>query len=128
MRQAGESLPASAHVLRIICYEAQLFAEKERAQVTLQAIGDAVVTTDVWGRVQSLNPAAEALTGWHEAEALGQPLGKVCVLREEDSLAPLPDLVTLALRQRWCNQAAQLVQRAALGHSGPALAASPRWR
>ncbi|WP_199414623.1 EAL domain-containing protein [Cupriavidus sp. P-10] len=106
-------------------YEAQLFAEKERAQVTLQAIGDAVVTTDVWGRVQSLNPAAEALTGWREADALGQPLGKVCVLRDEDSLAPLPDIVTLALRRRWRSQSAQLVQRAGSGQPGQALAVKP---
>lgn len=106
-------------------YQRQLFAEKERAQVTLQAIGDAVVTTDVWGRVQSLNPAAEALTGWRDAEAHGLPLSRVCVLREEDSQAPLPDIVTLALREHWHGQSAQLVQRAACGQPGPVVAVKP---
>src|SRR5262249_50736274 len=39
--------------------EAQLFAEKERAQVTLESIGDAVITTDVYGLIDYLNPVAE---------------------------------------------------------------------
>ncbi|WP_354681997.1 EAL domain-containing protein [Cupriavidus necator] len=106
-------------------YETQLFAAKERAQVTLQAIGDAVVTADVWGRVQSLNPAAEALTGWPEAEARGLPLAQVCVLRDEESQAPLPDIVTLALRERWHSEAAQLVQRSESGQPGPVVAVKP---
>jgi diguanylate cyclase (GGDEF)-like protein/PAS domain S-box-containing protein len=92
-------------------YEAQLFAEKERAQVTLQAIGDAVVTTDVWGRIESLNPAAEALTGWSEAEACGRPLEQVCALCEEGSQAPLRKLVALALQQRWPGVTALLTGR-----------------
>jgi len=93
-------------------YEAQLFAEKERAQVTLQAIGDAVVTTDVCGRVESLNPAAEALTGWSQDEAKGRPLRQVCPLEEEEHHAPLHDLVALALQQRWPEQTVLLVRRA----------------
>ncbi|MCO4861620.1 EAL domain-containing protein [Cupriavidus sp. WGlv3] len=120
-RMAGSLTDISDHKR----YETQLFAEKERAQVTLQAIGDAVVTADVWGRVQSLNPAAEALTGWREAEARGLPLSEVCVLRDEDSLAPLPDIVTLALRQRWHSRSAQLVQRDGAGQPGQALAVKP---
>jgi len=51
--------------------EEQLYAEKERAQVTLHAIGDAVITTDARGRVEILNPAAEQLLGWSAAEAAG---------------------------------------------------------
>ncbi|AQV95225.1 PAS domain S-box protein [Cupriavidus necator] len=120
-RMAGSLTDISDHKR----YETQLFAEKERAQVTLQAIGDAVVTADVWGRVQSLNPAAEALTGWREAEAQGRPLSEVCVLRDEESLAPLPDIVTLALRQRWRSRSAQLVQRVGSGQPGQPLAVKP---
>jgi DNA-binding NarL/FixJ family response regulator len=41
-----------------------LFEEKERAQVTLNSIGDAVLSTDVRGRVTYLNVVAEAMTGW----------------------------------------------------------------
>ena len=52
-----------------------LFDEKERAQVTLNSIGDAVISTDVKGRVTYINIVAEQLTGWSRAEALGRPLG-----------------------------------------------------
>jgi diguanylate cyclase (GGDEF)-like protein/PAS domain S-box-containing protein len=54
-----------------------LFREKERAQVTLNSIGDAVVCTDVSGNVTFLNPIAEALTGWPADEALGRPFVQV---------------------------------------------------
>jgi diguanylate cyclase (GGDEF)-like protein/PAS domain S-box-containing protein len=54
-----------------------LFREKERAQVTLDSIGDAVVCTDVAGNVTFLNPIAEALTGWPALEAIGRPFIQV---------------------------------------------------
>lgn len=57
--------------------EEALFAEKERAQVTLDSIGDAVLVTDLAGTVTYLNLEAESLTGWSRDEALGQPLGTV---------------------------------------------------
>jgi diguanylate cyclase (GGDEF)-like protein/PAS domain S-box-containing protein len=57
--------------------EALVWLEKERAQVTLDSIGDAVITTDVHGNVEYLNPIAEALTGWTNAEAIGLALEKV---------------------------------------------------
>jgi diguanylate cyclase (GGDEF)-like protein/PAS domain S-box-containing protein len=60
-----------------------LFNEKERAQITLNSIGDAVVCTDVAGNVSYLNIVAERLTGWPRAEALGQPFE--VVLRIIDS-------------------------------------------
>jgi diguanylate cyclase (GGDEF)-like protein/PAS domain S-box-containing protein len=50
-----------------------LFSEKERAQVTLDSIGDAVVCTDVSGNVTFLNPIAEKLSGWPALEAVGRP-------------------------------------------------------
>jgi diguanylate cyclase (GGDEF)-like protein/PAS domain S-box-containing protein len=54
-----------------------LFEEKERAQVTLNSIGDAVISTDVRGRVTYLNAAAESMTGWSLEEAAGRPLEDV---------------------------------------------------
>jgi diguanylate cyclase (GGDEF)-like protein/PAS domain S-box-containing protein len=54
-----------------------LFEEKERAQVTLNSIGDAVVSTDVSGHVTYLNVVAERLTGWSQQEAAGRPLEEV---------------------------------------------------
>src|SRR3984885_7537538 len=47
-----------------------LFDEKERAQVTLNSIGDAVISTNVSGHVTYLNSVAERLTGWPRAEAV----------------------------------------------------------
>jgi len=58
-------------------------AEKERAQVTLQSIGDAVITTDSEGRIDYMNPVAESLTGWENREAQGQLIGKVLTVVDE---------------------------------------------
>ena len=57
--------------------EEALFEEKERAQVTLNSIGDAVLTTDLPGNVTYLNLVAEAMTGWSRDDALGRPLAEV---------------------------------------------------
>ncbi len=57
--------------------EEALFAEKERAQVTLNSIGDAVVTTDLHGKVTYLNLVAETMTGWSREDAAGRPLAEV---------------------------------------------------
>ncbi|MGH8514957.1 MAG: diguanylate cyclase domain-containing protein, partial [Gammaproteobacteria bacterium] len=55
----------------------QLESQKERYRVTLASIGEGVITTDVEGRISWLNPEAERLTGWSEAEAQGLPLQQV---------------------------------------------------
>ncbi len=57
--------------------EEALFEEKERAQVTLNSIGDAVLATDIEGNVTYLNLVAENMTGWYREEALGRPLSEV---------------------------------------------------
>jgi diguanylate cyclase (GGDEF)-like protein/PAS domain S-box-containing protein len=57
--------------------EEALFAEKERAQVTLDSIGDAVLATDRAGNVTYLNREAEVLTGWDRETARGQPLAEI---------------------------------------------------
>src|SRR5471032_186742 len=58
----------------------QLRAEKEKIEVTLASIGDAVITTDLAGKIVSVNAAARALTGWGEAEARGADLHRVFAL------------------------------------------------
>ncbi|MBS1196805.1 MAG: putative signal transduction protein containing a rane domain, an and a domain [Proteobacteria bacterium] len=57
--------------------EDALFEEKERAQVTLNSIGDAVLTTDLLGNLTYMNLVAEKMTGWSWGEALGRPLAEV---------------------------------------------------
>jgi diguanylate cyclase (GGDEF)-like protein/PAS domain S-box-containing protein len=57
--------------------EEALTAEKERAQVTLNCIGDAVVCTDISGNITFLNMVAEKMTGWSATEARGRPLAEV---------------------------------------------------
>lgn len=57
--------------------EQALYEQKEWAQVTLDSIGDAVLTTDLNGEVTYLNREAESMTGWNAQEAIGLPLSKV---------------------------------------------------
>lgn len=65
-----------------------LEAEKEKAQVTLHSIGDAVITTDNHGRVEYLNPIAERMTGWLLSEAQGRPLNKIFNIINEYTREP----------------------------------------
>jgi diguanylate cyclase (GGDEF)-like protein/PAS domain S-box-containing protein len=75
-----------------------LFAEQERAQVTLHSIDDAVIVTDIHGYVESLNPRAESLLGCAQATIQGQLLGAVfCLADDPDHRSPL-DLATLCLQ------------------------------
>jgi diguanylate cyclase (GGDEF)-like protein/PAS domain S-box-containing protein len=60
-----------------ITIEKALFEEKERAQVTLNSIGDAVVCTDISGNITFLNLVAEKMTGWSWQEAAGRPMAEV---------------------------------------------------
>jgi diguanylate cyclase (GGDEF)-like protein/PAS domain S-box-containing protein len=63
--------------------ETAVFQAKERAQVTLQSIGDAVITTDSEGRIDYMNPVAESLTGWENREAQAQLIGDVLIIVDE---------------------------------------------
>jgi diguanylate cyclase (GGDEF)-like protein/PAS domain S-box-containing protein len=69
--------------------EQAIFAEKDRAHVTLQSIGDAVITTDAAARIDYLNPVAERLTGWSMAEARGRTIGEVLQLIDESTRTPV---------------------------------------
>jgi diguanylate cyclase (GGDEF)-like protein/PAS domain S-box-containing protein len=61
--------------------------EKDRAQITLQSIGDGVITTDVEGAIAYMNPAAEALTHWKAEQATGLPLAALFNLLDENAQA-----------------------------------------
>lgn len=54
--------------------ESQAYAHAELLRVTLDSIGDAVITTDTSGNITSLNPTAQSLTGWRLEETAGRPL------------------------------------------------------
>src|ERR1700735_2703163 len=62
-----------------------LFIERERAQVTLDSIGDAVASTDFRGQVTYLNKAAEHLTGFTQEAAFGRPIDEVFRLVHAES-------------------------------------------
>jgi diguanylate cyclase (GGDEF)-like protein/PAS domain S-box-containing protein len=79
--------------------ERALFNEKERAQVTLQSIGDAVVTTDEVGNVEYLNPVAEQLTGWERRDAEGLPIGDIVRLTDESTGADVENPVLRCLAE-----------------------------
>ena len=67
-----------------------LFEEKERAQVTLNSIGDAVISTDFRGRVSFLNVVAEKMTGWTQAEASGRMLDEIFFLVDSTTREHIP--------------------------------------
>jgi PAS domain S-box-containing protein len=67
--------------------EAELRRERDRIKVTLDAIDEAVITTDIDGCITFLNPSAERLTGWRLRDAQGVPLSKVMELVDEKTRA-----------------------------------------
>ena len=76
----------------------KLQISQERLAVTLNSIGDAVITTDALGRVTLLNPLAEKLTGWTPEAALGQPVDKIFTIISKETRQPAttPVMDTLA--------------------------------
>ncbi len=60
--------------------EDELYLEKVRAQVTLESIGDGVITTDAAGSVVYMNSVAEQFTGWNRSAARGRVLDQVFCL------------------------------------------------
>lgn len=79
--------------------EDALFAAEQRHRVTLSSIGDAVIATDVAGRVNFMNPVAESLTGWTEIAAQGRPLEEIFRIVHERTREPLPNPVASVLQR-----------------------------
>jgi diguanylate cyclase (GGDEF)-like protein/PAS domain S-box-containing protein len=79
--------------------EEALFVEKERAQVTLDSIGDAVICTDISGNVTFLNVVAEKVTGWVREDAAGRPMAEVFRISDATSHQTTPDPMDLAVEQ-----------------------------
>jgi diguanylate cyclase (GGDEF)-like protein/PAS domain S-box-containing protein len=77
--------------------EEALFVEKERAQVTLNSIGDAVICTDIAGNITFLNVVAEKMTGWSGKEAAGHPMAEVLQITDATSSETTPNPMALAI-------------------------------
>jgi len=76
-----------------------LFVEKERAQVTLNSIGDAVVCTDIFGNITFLNLVAETMTGWPWKDAAGKPMTEVLRLQDATSRETIPNPMDMAIAE-----------------------------
>ena len=65
--------------------EAKLYEEKELAQLTLENVVDGVIKTDKDGRLVSMNPSAEHISGWRVSDVLSKPLAEVLELMDPAS-------------------------------------------
>ncbi len=92
--------------------EAVLAHEQSLAQVTLQAVRDAVITVDLDGEIQTLNPVAERLTGWSMANAQTQPLMTVLRVIDEVSRRPITNPLD------WSDSSEQPMQGLLLSQTG----------
>ena len=84
---------------------------RDRAHITLHSIGDAVITTDLLGNIDLLNPVAERLTGWSNAEARGLASTQVFEVVDDATGNPMENPITRVLRE---NRIVPLAQNAAL--------------
>ena len=80
-------------------YEEALFREKESAQITLQSIGDGVITTDAHGNVEYINPVAEELTGWKVDDGSGRGIDEIFRGFHEETCEPLENPMAVAIRR-----------------------------
>lgn len=97
-RLDGYSLSkALNNMLERTAYAEALFPERERAQVTLNSIGDAVISTDVAGNVTYLNAVAESMTGWSRQEACGRRLQEVLRIIDADTREPALNPLSMAV-------------------------------
>lgn len=80
--------------------ERALEREKERVQVTLQSIADAVITTNNGGKIIYMNPAAERLTGWPGADARGRPVEGVLDFLTEFGASSIADSLKVGLEEQ----------------------------
>ena len=90
----------SREVSRRRAAESALREQREWLHVVLRSIGDAVIATDVQARVVFMNPVAEQLCGWPEAEARGQPITTVFPIVHALTRGPATDPVQRVLKER----------------------------
>jgi len=79
--------------------ETRIFEEKERAQVTLQSIGDGVITTDADGNVDYINPVAQDLTGWDMRSARNTTITDIMMIVNAHTRATVENPVIRCLKE-----------------------------
>ncbi len=92
------TLGISKDITEIRQVQNKLAEEKEILALTLNSIGDAVISTDELGRVILINPIAEQLTGWKANDAVGKPLREVFVIVNEQTRQPVEDPVEKVIK------------------------------
>ena len=75
------------------------FARRESAQITLQSIGDGVITTDASSTIDYINPVAEELTGWRLEDAMGRPVEEIFRAFHEETCEPLENPLSVSIRR-----------------------------
>ena len=100
--------------------EEALHLEKEKCRILLEAIGEAVLGTDLHGRIVYLNHVAEAMTGWLCGDCTGRPIAEVAPLIDTSTHAPVWD----AMLRKICSDepvqaASGLMLRRRDGHERP---------
>jgi len=97
-RLDGHSLPkALRNMLDRSACARSLSLDTEHAQVTLNSIGDAVISTDLAGNITYLNAVAESMTGWSRQEAAGRRLQEVLQIIDAESRAPALNPLAMAM-------------------------------
>lgn len=93
----AENFNAMVHAMREA--QANLATSEERLAITLNSIGDALLATDTYERVTLMNPVAETLTGWSQADAQGRPVAEVFVIENALTGAPAELPVARVIRE-----------------------------
>ncbi len=97
LRETIETVNRMAESLQALTHG--LLVEQERLEVTLRSIGDGVISTDAEGRVEFMNPVAEALTGWRLTETKGRPIQQVFSILNERTRQEVVNPVDRVLRE-----------------------------
>ena len=77
----------------------KLLAEKEKLELTLCSIGDGVITTDIDGRILTMNKSGEIITEWPSESVVNKPLFEILKVVDRDTKIPLKDLLSLAIEK-----------------------------
>ena len=99
-RQSADFEDAKTLLSRPMILDKALYNEKMRAEIALNSISDAVICTDINGRVDYLNKAAEKITGWSKQEAYGLPSDQIFQIINGNTRKPAPNPVTSVLKTK----------------------------